>query len=184
MERRRRYDGGVVHPSCAKVTWNMALGASTLALSASFALGYLKQPAFLTRYAGGQLFHQSAYLHGLKWGLITAPILPVVTLAATVVPCLFPVICLWSCTQGLAAGNCCGSNNQAAQLTVTDAIFQLAGKVLSTAILFGIQGYLMRKKIYPWHASAACGFTAGAALLFVPLSICLALVQQQPRRRL
>lgn len=150
---------------CSRFLWKTALNGSVVGCTAALALGWVRQPMFITQHARGPLLLRASYLKGLKWGLLTAPATFVVAwIAGQCTPiCCLPCNLAVAWTSQLASGQCCGmpSGDCNPVAIVTDVL----GRLLALGLLVGVQGYLMSKRWYPHETSAFCGFFQGTGLI-------------------
>src|SRR5262249_33206701 len=129
------------------------LSLSAVAITSGFALGYLKQPRFLTEYAGGPLLYRVPYIKGLVAGVIASPFLP------SVPPCL-------TCLR-VMSGECTGRTGQNVRtFNVRVMARQLLSRLVGVGVLVGVQGHLMRARFHPNFASGFCGFAGGVVTLY------------------
>jgi hypothetical protein len=145
-----------------KWAYETTLNFSVVIVSGAFALGYLKQPRFITEYARGPLFLRVYYIKGMIVGAVSFPVLiccsPCLVLLTIVCPCVVcPVFVALKCGTDIAQGSCltCGKNGEGC-----DVVMQLLSKMAALGLVVAVQGALMRQRIVPEYTSGFFGYAA------------------------
>lgn len=140
-----------------------ALSTAFVTTVSAIALGYIRQPRFITDYARGSLFVKIPYRQGLIAGAIAGPVLTIVEAVSASYPILAPILCMWLSAKSLVNGGCFEGRTVQGDLGPLPS--QILCRLIGLGVLVGIQGFLMRKRFHPKFMSGFCAFAGGSLVI-------------------